>query len=87
MNAVIYSKPNCRHCDRAKALFESNNVKYQEMIVSPGFNEDDLKPHQQYVTLEQLLEQAPNAKTVPQIWLNNSYIGGYTELESFFKKP
>ena len=33
-----------------------------------------------------LFEQLPNAKTVPQIWINNSHIGGYNELKTWLKK-
>ena len=33
-----------------------------------------------------LFEELPNAKTVPQIWINNSHIGGYNELKTWLKK-
>ena len=84
MNAIIYTKDNCPFCVQAKALLDSKHIAYQEMIISPGFNEKPLKTNQQYTTREYLLEQLPNAKSVPQIWLNNSYIGGYSELSAFF---
>ena len=35
---------------------------------------------------ESLFEELPNAKTVPQIWINNSHIGGYNELKTWLKK-
>jgi hypothetical protein len=42
-------------------------------------------------TREDLLELAPDAKTVPQIWLESEgemfYIGGFMELEESFKDP
>lgn len=85
MNAIIYSKDNCPYCVQAKKLLDSKNIVYQEMIISPGFNEKPLKPNQQYTTREELLEKLPNAKSVPQIWLNSSYIGGYDELSAFFQ--
>lgn len=86
MKAEIYSKPNCPYCVKAKYLLEKHNIEYQEYIISAGFGEELLKENQQYVTREQLLEVAPNAKTVPQIWLEGNYIGGFTELDSFFKE-
>jgi glutaredoxin 3 len=72
MRAEIWTKPNCPYCVRAKALMEQKGVQYDEHIVG------------ETVTREQLLEKAPNAKTVPQIWLDSSYVGGYTELAAFW---
>jgi glutaredoxin-related protein len=35
---------------------------------------------------EQLLESVPNAKTVPQIFLDGEYIGGHDDLVKHFEK-
>ena len=35
-------------------------------------------------TKDDLLKVVPNAKTVPQIFIEDEYIGGYTELMKFF---
>ena len=35
---------------------------------------------------ESLFEELPNAKTVPQIWINDVHIGGYNELKEWLKK-
>jgi glutaredoxin 3 len=86
MKAEIYTKTNCPYCVKAKALFNEKGITYNEYIVSPGFDESALAENQQYVTRDALLEKAPNAKTVPQIWLEGNYIGGYTELAAFFNR-
>lgn len=86
MKAEIYTKTNCPYCVKAKALFNEKGIDYSEYIISPGFGEADLAENQRYVTREVLLEKAPNAKTVPQIWLEGNYIGGYTELAAFFNR-
>ena len=86
MKAEIYTKANCPYCVKAKALFNDKDISYQEYIISPGFGESTLAENQQYVTKDMLLEKAPNAKTVPQIWLEGNYIGGYTELAAFFNR-
>lgn len=86
MKAEIYTKENCPYCVRAKELLAIKKIEYREFIISPGYDEKPLTETQQYVTKDQLLEKAPNARTVPQIWLEGSYIGGYTELAAFFKK-
>lgn len=86
MHAEIYTKPDCPYCVKAKALFDKQGVSYKEYIISPGFGEKSLSENQVYVTRDTLLEKLPSARTVPQIWLEGSYIGGYTELDAFFSK-
>lgn len=86
MKAEIYTKSSCSYCVKAKALLEEKGVEYKEYIISAGFGEQALGSSQFYVTKAELLEKAPHAKTVPQIWLEGNYIGGYTELNAFFNK-
>jgi glutaredoxin len=86
MKAEIYTKTNCPYCTKAKSLFQIKGIEYVEYMISPGFNEGPIGDNQQYVTKEQLLERAPHARTVPQIWLDGEYVGGYTELEKYFNK-
>ena len=69
MKAVIWSKYNCAYCDQAKALLNQNNIPYEERKIGDGWSK------------EQLLEAVPNARSVPQIFLNEEYVGGFTELK------
>lgn len=85
MQADIYTKADCTYCVKAKTLLNERGISYKEYIISTGFGEEASQPNQQYVTKDQLLEKAPNARTVPQIWLEGNYIGGYTELAAFFR--
>ena len=68
MKAVIWSKDACPFCVQAKALLESKGIEYEERNVSKNW------------TKEQLLETVPNARTLPQIFLDEQHIGGFTEL-------
>lgn len=68
MKAIIWSKDNCSFCTKAKRLLDSKGIKYEERKIGEQW------------TREQLLEAVPDARTVPQIFLNDSYIGGYNEL-------
>lgn len=72
-NVIVYSKPNCPYCVRAKHLLENLNVKYTEKVVGVD------------TTREELLEAAPNARTVPQIIINGEVIGGYDQLNSYIE--
>lgn len=74
MKALIWSREYCIYCEHAKMLLDEKGVQYEERKVGKGW------------TKEQLLESIPNAKSVPQIYLDDQYIGGYTELRKFFEK-
>ena len=81
MHAVIYTKDNCPFCTRAKALMDKRGITYDEKIIAVnGQDSRQLKENQEWTTRETLLEIAPAAKTVPQIWLDGAHIGGHDEL-------
>ena len=82
MQAEIYTKTICPWCDKAKELLNELNIPYQEFILSPGYDENQPETNQRYVTRAQLLEKLPNAKTVPQIWIDGEHIGGCTDLQA-----
>jgi glutaredoxin len=70
MKAIVWSKDQCPYCDQAKALLKSRNIEFEERNIMHGW------------TKEQLLEAAPNARTVPQIFLDDQLVGGFTELRT-----
>ena len=71
--AVIWSKDACPFCDQAKNLLKLKGIEYEERNISRDW------------TREQLLEAVPDARTVPQIFLDDRLIGGFTELRKHFK--
>jgi glutaredoxin len=73
-NCIIWSKDHCPYCDQAKALLTSKQIAYEERKIGYGWSKEDLLSH------------IPTARTVPQIILNDIYIGGYTELKQHFSK-
>lgn len=66
--AIIWSKENCPYCVQAKALLTQKEFEIEERNINKDW------------TKEQLLEAVPNARTLPQIFLGDKYIGGFTEL-------
>lgn len=66
--AVVWSKDGCSHCVQAKALLESRGIEYEERNIMHDW------------TKEQLLEAVPTARTLPQIFLDEEHVGGFTEL-------
>ena len=69
MKAIVWSKPMCPFCDKAKNLLKTKGIEYEERNIAQGWK------------IQDLLEAAPSAKTMPQVWLDDEYIGGYHELE------
>lgn len=88
MHAVIYTKDHCPYCTRAKRLMESRGITYDEKIIEVGGRDGrELGPTQSWTTREALLEIAPTARTVPQIWLDGKHVGGYDELSAQLAEP
>lgn len=72
-NIIVYSKPNCPYCVKAKRLLTQMKLTFTEHVVGVD------------ATREQLLEAAPNARTVPQIIIDDKVIGGYDQLASYIE--
>ena len=64
----IYSRSNCSYCVMAMDFFDSKGIKYDV------YSADDPK------VFEEMLERNPQARTVPQIFIDDKLIGGYTDL-------
>ena len=75
MNVEIYSKTNCTYCDRAKIKLQKHSPKIHML--------------DQDYSREEFFIKFPNAKTFPQIIINNKHIGTYNELKKWlaFNKP
>jgi glutaredoxin 3 len=69
MKAIIWSKYHCPYCDQAKALLRQKGIAFEGKKIGDGY------------TKEELLEAVPTARTVPQIFINDQLIGGFTELK------
>lgn len=69
-NVVVWSKPQCPQCVRAKQLLDINNLAYEEKLIDAG-----------KYTREDLLKEVPDARSVPQIIINGKAVGGYQELK------
>lgn len=83
MKIEVYSKADCVYCVKAKNLLTNRGLSYNEYIISLGMFEQPLLENQQYITRTSFLEKNPNAKTVPQIWIDDVLIGGYDQLNEY----
>ncbi len=73
MRATIWSRTSCPYCVRAI-----------DDLARRGFNIDIKYIGQNGITKQDLLSILPNAKTVPQIFIEDVHIGGYTDLVKYF---
>lgn len=71
MKAIVWSKYHCPYCDQAKALLEQKGIPFEERKIGDGYTKEDL------------LEAVPTARTVPQIFIDDKLVGGFTELRSY----
>jgi len=78
MNVVIYSKPNCPFCTKAKDWFDRHGYTYTENVL---YTDDQIMA---------LLQKVPGARSVPQIYIDDKLIGTYDDLmkisDSLIKK-
>lgn len=65
---VLYSTDYCPYCTRAKALLSKKNVRFEEINV------------EERPDLRSWLVSASGQRTVPQIFINNQPIGGFTDM-------
>lgn len=66
---VLYTTPYCGYCRAAKHLLNKKSVAFTEIDVS-----EDMGLRQE------MISRAFGRRTVPQIFINGTHVGGYDEL-------
>ena len=74
MKFLIFTKYRCSFCDRAKTLIEQKGYEYESINIEEDNN------------IELLLKKNKDARTMPQIFINDKLIGGYTDLVKYFEE-
>ncbi len=65
---TVYSTQFCPYCVRAKDLLNSKGLAFEEVRV-------DRDPE-----LRQVMMQRSGRRTVPQIWVGETHVGGFDDL-------
>jgi glutaredoxin len=73
VNIVIYSKPNCNWCVKAKELMNKLNLQYDEKVLEQDYTREELR--------KLVPENLP--LTVPQIFVYNKRVGGYEDFVDY----
>ena len=69
--AVIFSKPGCPHCARAKAVLNANGIRYTDISQDQKINSS-------------VLRAVSGALTWPQVFIGGKLIGNADALEAYF---
>ena len=64
LNITMYTKANCPNCTTAKLVLDSVGLKYADVDVEVGDR------------LANLLKEFPDARQMPQIFINDQRVGG-----------
>ncbi|MBX3688504.1 glutaredoxin 3 [Dokdonella sp.] len=65
----VYSTASCPYCVAAKQLLARKGLAFDEVRI-------DLEPARR----EEMLQRAAGRRTVPQIFVNDTHIGGFDDL-------
>ena len=65
---TVYSADWCPYCQKAKRLLENKGVTYKEINVD------------QHPNLREEISAKTGFKTIPQIFVGDKFVGGYTDL-------
>ena len=69
----VYGTRICLYCDKAENLLKTKDLPFEKIYID---EDDDAKDY--------IVKQG--FKTVPQIWLDDKWIGGYDDLVRFLNK-
>ncbi|ASG68315.1 glutaredoxin [Francisella halioticida] len=81
MKVRIYSRNGCPFCVWAKQWFNENNIAFDEIVM------DDYSQRARFYDEMNQSDKVINPiSTIPQIFIDDVHIGGFTELKSNAEK-
>ncbi|MDE0746133.1 MAG: glutaredoxin 3 [Porticoccaceae bacterium] len=66
---VLYGTRFCPYCTAARHLLSAKGVNYEDISVDSDMN------------LRREIMEKSGQRTVPQIWIGEKHVGGYSELQ------
>lgn len=75
MKVILYTRDNCVFCDGAKKLLKLAEWPVEEIKVGVGITREAL--------LTKLGKTDADKVTLPVVYINDKYIGGFEELKKF----
>ena len=74
MNIIVYTKSNCPNCLAATQILSSKKLDYIDVDVELGSR------------WQNLLNEYPDARQMPQIFINDQRVGGLAGLQAALQK-
>jgi len=71
---IIYTGPSCPYCVAAKTLLKNKNVNFEEINLG-----------EQPDKMNEMLQKSGGRRTVPQIFIGETHVGGSDELHALEK--
>ena len=71
---LIYTGPSCPYCVAAKTLLKNKNVSFKEINLG-----------EQPDKMNEMLQKSGGRRTVPQIFIGETHVGGSDELHALEK--
>ncbi|WP_332065872.1 glutaredoxin 3 [Bartonella sp. CB189] len=66
---IIYTRPHCPYCEKARDLFDKKGVQYTDIDASTSLRQE-------------MVQRANGRNTFPQIFIGNYHVGGCDDLYS-----
>jgi glutaredoxin-like protein len=70
MDVTVFSRNGCPYCVRAKGMLRDAGIDFDELVLNRDFSETTIRA-------------VSGRTTVPQVFIDGSYIGGSEELERY----
>jgi glutaredoxin 3 len=70
----IYTTPWCPYCHAAKSLLDEKGIAYEEV--------DAMNPE----VRQAMVERAHGRRTVPQIFIGETHVGGYDDMAALDRR-
>ncbi len=74
MQIKLYTRRNCSLCDYSKKELQKNNLPYTEVLIDEQISREDIK------------KKYPDAKMLPIIVVDGTWIGGRDDLVRMLKQ-
>jgi len=71
LDVTVFTRAGCEYCVRAKNLLDEAGIEFEELVLNRDYNESTIRA-------------VSGKSTVPQVFINGSYIGGSEDLEQYF---
>ena len=76
MEATVFSTPKCSWCNKVSEMLEESEIEVTKVDVAESV--ENFRKMQDYA--------GKDVRSVPQVVIDDKFIGGYTEVERFLNR-